>query len=138
MSNKIKDTGRDSGPGRQMLRRTLFVMAVCGIVVFLVLLARLYKLQIIDHEYYESLAIEQQLRQAPTSAARGSIYDRDMKPLAVSATVDNVYLSPAEIEQYGEDKQLIATKLSEILGLDRDDILKKASQTGSWYVTVAR
>lgn len=139
MSNKIKETGRDSsGPGRQMLRRTLFVMAVCGIAVFLVLLVRLYKLQIVDHEYYEGLAIEQQLRQAPTSAARGSIYDRDMKPLAVSATVDNVYLSPAEIEQYGEDKQLIATELSRILGLDRDDILKKASQTGSWYVTVAR
>lgn len=138
MSNKIKASGRDSGPGRQMLRRTLFVMAVCGIAVFLVLLARLYKLQITDHEYYENMAIQQQLRQAPTSTARGSIYDREMKPLAVSATVDNVYLSPAEIEQYGEDKELIARELSAILGLDRDDILKKASQTGSWYVTIAR
>ena len=138
MSNKIKASGRDSGPGRQMLRRTLFVMAVCGIAVFLVLLARLYKLQITDHEYYENMAIQQQLRQAPTSTARGSIYDREMKPLAVSATVDNVYLSPAEIEQYGEDKELIARELSAILGLDRDDILKKESQTGSWYVTIAR
>lgn len=138
MSVNNKGTGRSSGPGRKMLRRTLFLMAVCGIAVFLLLLARLYKLQIIDHEYYESLAIAQQLRQAPTSTARGSIYDKNMLPLAVSATVDNVYLSPAEIEQYGEDKELIATELSEILGLDRGDILKKASQTGSWYVTVAR
>lgn len=138
MSGKNNVSGRDSGPGRQMLRRTLFMMAVCGIAVFLLLLARLYKLQIIDHEYYEQLAIAQQLRQAPTSTARGTIYDRNMNPLAVSASVDNVYLSPAEIAQYGEDKELIADELSKILGLDRSDILNKASQTGSWYVTVAR
>ncbi|MBQ8217567.1 MAG: PASTA domain-containing protein [Oscillospiraceae bacterium] len=138
MSAKNNVTGRDSGPGRQMLRRTLFMMAVCGIAVFLLLLARLYKLQITDHEYYEQMAISQQLRQAPTSTARGTIYDKNMNVLAVSASVDNVYLSPAEIAQYGEDKELIADGLSQILGLDRSDILNKASQTGSWYVTVAR
>lgn len=116
----------------------MFLMALCGIAAFTVLLARLYKLQIVDHSYYEELAIRQQLREAPSSAARGVIYDTNLNPLAVSASVDNVYLSPAEIELYGEDKNLIADKLSEILGLDRRDILDKCAQTGSWYVTVAR
>lgn len=138
MSEKLETNGRRYGPNRQMLRRTLFLMAVCGIAAFLVLLVRLYKLQIIDHDRYEQLAIQQQLREAPCSAARGVIYDSKMNPLAVSASVDNVYLSPAEIEMYGEDKELIADNLSRILGLDRSDILKKTSQTGSWYVTVAR
>ena len=138
MPEKLQEKGRRYGPDRQMLRRTLFLMAVCGIAAFLLLLARLYKLQIIDHEYYEQLAIRQQLREAPTSSARGVIYDTNMNALAVSASVDNVYLSPAEIEMYGEDKALIADGLSKILGLDRGDILKKAGQTGSWYVTVAR
>ena len=125
-------------PGRQMLRRGLFLAAVCGIGIFLVLLARLYRLQIIDHEKYEGMAIEQQLRETPTSAARGVIYDRNMNALAVSASVDNVYLSPAEIAQYGEDRELIARGLSEILGLDYADILEKTGRSGSWYVTVAR
>lgn len=139
MSEKKHETeGRRYGPNRQMLRRTLFLMAVCGIAAFSVLLVRLYKLQIVDHDYYEALAIRQQLREAPSSAARGVIYDTNMNPLAVSASVDNIYLSPAEIEMYDEDVDLIANGLSEILGLDRDDILKKAKQTGSWYVTVAR
>lgn len=127
-----------SAPSRMMQRRTLVLMCVCGIVAFAVLLTRLYTIQIRDHSYYESLAVEQQLRSAPTSAARGSIYDRNMRPLAVSADVDNVFLSPVEIEMHGEDKELIARGLSEILGLDYDDILKKASVSGSWYVTVAR
>ena len=125
-------------PTRQMLIRTLVLMSVCGIGAFLLLLVRLYKIQICEHEHYESMAISQQLRQAPTTAERGVIYDRNMNPLAVSASVENVYLSPAEIEMYGEDKKLIADGLAGILGLDRDDILKKEEQKGSWYVTVAR
>ena len=129
---------RGGGPNRQMLRRTLALMALCGIAAFLVLLIRLYKLQIIDHAYYEELAIQQQLREAATSPARGTIFDTNMNPLAVSASVDNIYLSPAEIETYGEDRELIARGLSEILGLDYDDILEKTGRTGSWYVTVAR
>ena len=127
-----------SVPTGEMLCRTLVLMSVCGIGAFLVLLVKLYTLQIRDHEYYESMAISQQLRQAPTTAERGVIYDRNMNPLAVSASVENVYLSPAEIEMYGEDRELIADGLSEILGLDRGDILKKEEQKGSWYVTAAR
>lgn len=125
-------------PGIGMLRRTLFLMAVCGIASFALLLGRLYKLQITDHEKYESLAISQQLREAAASSERGTIYDRNMTALAISASVDNVYLSPVEIEMYGEDKDLIADKLSELLDLDREEIYRKASRTGSWYVTVAR
>ena len=105
-------------PNRTMLRRTLFLMAVCGILAFCVLAARLYVLQIRDHEKYEELAINQQLRETGASAERGTIYDCNMNILAMSANVENVYLSPAEIEMYDEDPELIAQKLSEILGVE--------------------
>ena len=127
-----------SGPNRQMLRRTLLLMAVCGAAVFALLLAKLYRLQILEHEKYEQLSLEQQLREAPTSPLRGDIYDCKGRVLALSASVDNVYLSPAEIRQYGEDPALIARELSRILGLEEQEILEKTGQTDSWYVTVAR
>lgn len=135
---KSNKQGIKRAPNRTMLRRTLFLMIVCGIVAFLALILRLYKLQIIDHDYYEDMAISQQLRETGTSAERGTIYDCNMNVLAMSADVENVYLSPAEIEKYGEDKELIADKLSEILDIERDKILEKANTKGSWYVTVAR
>ena len=138
MAQKTPSPGLKPGPSRQMLRRTLFLMAVFGIGAFLLLLARLYKLQIIDHEKYESMAIQQQLRSVPSSTVRGTIYDTNMNTLAVSASVDNVYLSPQEIEMYGEDRDLIARGLSEILGIGYDEIYEKSGQKGSWYVTVAR
>lgn len=124
--------------GRQMLRRAAVLAAVFGMGAFAVLLARLYRLQIVDHSFYEQLAISQQMREAPGTAARGVIYDHNMNLLAVSASVDNVYLSPAEIEANGEDRAVIASGLSEILGLHYEDIYEKSGRKGSWYVTVAR
>lgn len=125
-------------PSRTMLRRTLFLMAVCGILAFLVLAIRLYVLQIRDHEKYEELAISQQLRETGSSASRGTIYDRNMNVLAMSANVENVFVSPAEIDMYNEDRELIAGGLAEILSLDRDELYEKTGKTGSWYVTVAK
>ena len=126
------------GPNRSMKRRTLFLIAVCGIVAFSVLIVRLYQLQIKDHELYEGLAISQQLRETGSQAARGTIYDRNMQVLAMSAGVENVYLSPAEIEMYDEDPELIARELSEILDLDYDEVFEKTQVKNSWYVTVKK
>ena len=133
-----KQTQKTASVSRQMLRRGAVLAAVFGVGAFAILLARLYKLQITDHTFYENLAISQQLREAPGTAARGRIYDRNGNVLAVSATVDNVYLSPAEIEANGEDRELIARGLSEILGLDYDELDEKTGRKGSWYVTAAR
>ena len=126
------------GPNRMMLRRTLFLLSVCGIAAFLVLGARLYQIQIVQHDEYEAAAIAQQVRETTVSAARGTIYDRNGVVLAMSAGVDTVYISPAEIERYDEDKEAIARGLSEILGVDYETILKKAGNTNSWYEVVAR
>ncbi len=124
-------------PNRTMLRRTLALLTVCGIVAFIVLAARLYKIQIIDHDRYESLAIEQQVRGTTLTAERGTIYDRDGQILAMSASVETVYISPAEIKLYEEDVELIAANLSRILGVDYESIMEKASDTTSWYKTIA-
>ena len=120
-----------------MLRRTLFLLVVCGIVAFIVLAAKLFQIQVLQHDYYESLAIEQQVRETKVSASRGTIYDTNMKILAMSASADTIYISPAEIEIYNEDPYLIASGLSEILGVDYDGVLVKCGDTDSWYKTIA-
>ena len=124
-------------PNRMMLRRTLFLMIVCGIVAFIVLAVKLFQIQILQHEKYESLAIEQQVRETIVKANRGTIYDRNGKILAMSAGADTIFISPAEIKMYEEDPELIARKLSEILNLDYEGILEKTKKTSSWYVTIA-
>ena len=128
----------DSPPSKLMLSRTLILLLVCGIAAFIVLIYQLYQIQIRDHARYESAAIEQQVRETAIDSGRGTIYDRSGNILAMSATVDTIYLSPAEIKMYGEDPELIAHGLSEILGVDYDRLLGLAADTRSWYKTVAR
>jgi stage V sporulation protein D (sporulation-specific penicillin-binding protein) len=103
-----------------------------------VLGVQLYNIQIINHDRYESAAIEQQVRETTITASRGTIYDRNGKILAMSATAETIFISPAEIEMYGEDPALIAQGLSEILGVDYGKILEMSADTSSWYKTVAR
>ncbi|MDO4750142.1 MAG: penicillin-binding transpeptidase domain-containing protein [Eubacteriales bacterium] len=121
-----------------MLSRALFLMTACGIVAFIVLAIQLYNIQIRDHDMYESAAIEQQVRETTITADRGTIYDRSGKILAMSASVETVYISPREIQMYEEDPVLIAHGLSEILGVDYEKILAMTTDTKSWYKTIAR
>ena len=138
MAISQKRRPNDGAPNRMMLRRTLFLLSVCGAAAFVVLAARLYQLQIVRHDELESRAIAQQVRETTVSAPRGTIYDCKGEVLAMSAGVDTIYLSPAEIKQYGEDAEAIAEGLSDILGLDYETVYAKTQNSGSWYEVVAR
>ena len=127
-----------SRPNRTMLRRALFLLAVCGVAAFAVLIFQLFRLQILRHDELESAALQQQLRRTSIPASRGTIYDRTGRVLAMSATTYTVYLSPAEIAMNGEDAEQIASGLSEILGADREKILSMTADRRSWYKTVKR
>ena len=138
MANNQPGSTSSREPTKSMLRRTLFLLAVCGIVAFIVLGARLFKLQVVDHDYYEGLALSQQVRETSSMASRGTIYDTNMMVLAMSSDVETVFISPAEMTKNNEDPTLIAKGLSQILGVDYADILDKTKNTDSWYEVVAR
>lgn len=125
-------------PNQRMLRRTLFLLIVCGIAAFLVLILKLFDIQILHHKEYESAAIDQQVRETTIDSGRGSIYDRNMNILAMSASADTIYISPAEIVMYDEDPVMIAQNLARILGADYGKIMEMTQDTKSWYKTVAR
>ena len=125
-------------PNSRMLRRTLFLLIVCGIAAFLVLIGKLFDIQILHHKEYETAAIDQQVRETTLDSGRGSIYDRNMNILAMSASADTIYISPAEIVMYDEDPVFIAQNLSRILGVDYGKIMEMTQDSKSWYKTVAR
>ncbi len=130
--------GGNRPPNKMMLSRTFVLLIVCGVAAFIVLLGQLYQIQIRKHDLYEAAAIEQQVRETALDSGRGTIYDRNHKILAMSATVDTIYISPAEIIMYQEDPVLISKTLSQILGVEYARIMEMTSDTKSWYKTVAR
>ena len=123
---------------RGFLFRTLILMAVCGVGSFTILAFRLYDVQITSNVHYERLALQSQLRHATLSASRGTIFDANGKILAMSAAVENVFISPFDIQRFEEDAALIADGLSTILGVSRESILERAGRTDSQYMLIKR
>ena len=123
---------------RRMLWRILLVMLVLGVLVFIPLGMQLYQVMIVDHDFYEGLAIDNQTRTTTVSASRGTIYDRNMNILATSATVENVFLDPNEIMTKDQDVNLIADGLSEILGVTEEFVKTQAADTKMRYKIISR
>lgn len=116
-------------PNRSMRLRALFVLAAF-VLGFFALALRLVSLQLIHGDEYKAKARITQLSDSSLSALRGTIYDRNMKILAQSASVWLVYVDPSKIEnnsRYEETVNHIATGLAAALDVDgvalRDKIL---------------
>ncbi len=87
----------------------------------LVLAGRLYHLQIIQYIDLVARAERQRQRTIETAPKRGTIYDRQMQPLAMSLAVDSIFAVPSEITK----PQMVAELLSSVLGIEKGDLLGK-------------
>ena len=118
-------------------RRIVITAAILGLVAFVPVLMRLYRLMVTDYAYYADLALRNQTRSTRVTADRGTIYDRNMNILACSQSVENVYLDPHELRQSKADIQAIAEKLGQILELDPQWIAQQAVDTKMRYKQIA-
>ncbi len=125
------------GPSNKILGRIIACMVICLVVGFLPLGGALVKTQLIDYKKYQARAIEQQTRDTVITPKRGVIYDRNMKEIAVSATAETVFISPAEIEDE-QAQQLVSKILSETLGLEYDGIYEKTKNKKSYYQVIKK
>jgi cell division protein FtsI (penicillin-binding protein 3) len=80
----------------------------------LIVVFRLFMLQVVQHEELASLAKRQQERLEPIDAPRGSIFDRNGNLLAISSTAHVAVVNPKRIPNKG----LAAALLARILELD--------------------
>lgn len=122
--------------------RTFVTMLVLGLGVFLLVLGKLYQLQVVRHDELQNMALDQQTRSTVITANRGTIYDRGGNILAISATAETVFLSPMELEEElaKEDtvwtKDFVAQNLAQILDVNPESIYQKMERTDSQYEVV--
>jgi stage V sporulation protein D (sporulation-specific penicillin-binding protein) len=116
-----------------MKKKMLIILIVIFGAGFAVLIGRLVKLQIIDGGYYSAKALGQQLSTVTINPVRGTIYDRNMKPIAESATVWDVIATPSYITSKSQANG-IADHLSELLGMDSQDVYKLLTKNTSYEV----
>lgn len=129
---------------RTILRRTLVLMVLCGIVAFVPLIGTLYHLMITEHDYYNEKAIKNQTRSTNLTATRGVIYDANMNVLASPSTVETVFIDPNEIAEQmkqPENSNLldqIARGLGEILDVEPSFVYEQAADKQYRYKVIKR
>ena len=138
MKPRIPKPRMPGSANRVILRRIAVLMALFGIIVFIPLTLRLIRLQIVEHADLSRMAADNQTRKSSITAARGTIYDRNMNVLAVSADVENVCIDPNELALSGQDTDAIAGALSSLLEVDKQRILKLMEDTSYRYQIVKR
>ena len=108
------------------------------LVVFLLLwasvvVARLAELQLAHCDRYRARAQRQQERRIEISPQRGSIFDREGRPLAVSAEASSIYAIPDDVPNPAEAARLLAAQL----GMAPEAVLARLTQKKG-FVWLAR
>ncbi|MBH38383.1 stage V sporulation protein D [bacterium] len=91
------------------------------IIISLAIISRLGYLQLYKNEFFKEKSNNQLKRIIKLYPNRGSIFDRNLKPLALTEPSYQIYAIPNDIE----NKWVLAKKIAPILNKDRKDISDK-------------
>jgi len=91
------------------------------IVSLSILVLRLLYIQVIRYGFYKSIADNQHNVSVEIPSKRGTIFDRNMRVLAVNLNIDSVFANCRVIK----NKRLAAASLSKALKIDQDKIYRK-------------
>jgi penicillin-binding protein 2 len=102
------------------------ILAAVALVVFAVLLLRLWSLQILSGSKYEAAALNNQLRAFPIEAARGPILDRNGRTLVTNAASTAVDVVPIDLPKKGRYAEM--KRLATILNVPLPRLLAQVQQ----------
>ena len=106
-------------------------IAIGLIIIALLLIALVFRvawIQIVDAEELSQKAIDQQTKDTPIEAKRGTIYDRNGKELATSTTCYTLWARPSQIklkdgqERPDSEIKVFAQEIADIIDGDASDV----------------
>ncbi|PXV59826.1 peptidoglycan synthetase FtsI [Dyella jiangningensis] len=105
-------------------RRRMLVVGCVLAAASLGLVARAFDMQVVRKDFYQNQADARILREVPIAVSRGTIFDRNGEPLAVSTPVVSIWANPAEVLD-NEDR---LPALAKAIGMDADALKQYLAQ----------
>jgi penicillin-binding protein 2 len=107
---------------QQTMIRRRFIWRIVVAVVFILLalglvIARLYWLQVTNHEIYTTLSTENRIRLLPLPPTRGEIVDRNGVLLAQNIPSIDLFIYPDKVKNIGETIE----QLAQVIAISDDD-----------------
>ncbi|MDX1456929.1 MAG: penicillin-binding protein 2 [Marinobacter sp.] len=109
---------KDTAAERRLFQRRTLVML--GFVVFMLggLLARMYQLQVLEHDTYTTLSDKNRVQVQSVAPTRGLIYDRNGNLLAENRPVFSVTIVPERVA----DMDATLDRLTRLLSISEEDL----------------
>lgn len=114
-------------------RRTLWVLAAI-VVLFVIVLAQVINLQVIDRDRYVTYGAGQRTNTQVLAADRGAILDRNGAELVISRPGRSIFVDPKLVT----DASVEAAKLAPVLGLDPLWVESKMNGSGRFAYLARR
>ncbi|HSB73745.1 MAG TPA: penicillin-binding protein 2 [Candidatus Methylomirabilis sp.] len=111
-------------PPAQALTLRIRKVAICVGIGFLILLLRLWYLQILEGGYYFTLSTNNRLRLRPVEAPRGFILDRHGEILVENRPTFDLYATPEDVINPAE----VSAVLAGILGIMPEEVVTKLAE----------
>ena len=107
------------------IKKRQIILLIIYFVVIVGLLGRVAYWQFVEGARLREEVYVQHNRGRIISPRRGTIYDRNGKELAISASVDTVWVNPGDIPNSKISEEQIAEDLAAILEMDEEAVYKK-------------
>lgn len=117
---------------RRAMRLLLIMVAALALTII-----RIGYLQIFKCEEYTQEVIQQQTQSSKVTPMRGTIYDRNGKALAQSASVNSLVCNPKQIAQ-DKGAEIVATRLAPIINLEYDYIYERLTKADTRYQMIKK
>jgi len=109
---------KDTAAERRLFQRRAVVMLTLVVALTGILVARMYQLQLVEHEIYTTLSDKNRVQVQSVAPPRGLIYDRNGELLAENRPVFSVTLVP---ELVGDMDQALAS-LGQLVSVSEEDL----------------
>lgn len=124
-------------PSLNEIKRRTVIMVLAVICALAALVVRVAYWQIIRGGELSEKARAQQQGSSIITASRGNIYDRNGKVLAESASVNTLICNPEDVKADG-DADVIAARLSPVIGMEQSEIKKLITKNARYQVIKKR
>ncbi len=117
-----------SAKSGKWLRFRVASILILFLVLYVALASRAFQLQVVSGETLKKLADGQHKKSLTLYPERRFIFDRNGQKLAATVMADSVYVDPSNVKEHRK----VSSKLSSILGIKRQKIVKALSNQGSF------
>jgi len=106
--------------------RARFVAAtVIAVLLFGVLAGRLFQLQVVDGSRYAAQAVAGRTIEMPIRAARGLVFDREGRPIAVNTPSWTLYARPADLPTTESARAAVLARAARLSGVSLSALIQR-------------